>query len=109
MGASSEIDRFRISIGLRARAKALSQRFAMLTEMFGSIRPQYFTDVPVDVWHYEVGAYQVCEKWLKDKQGSALTRAEVQQYRGILVAVAETLPLMAEIDAAIGEGWKDGR
>ena len=70
---------------------------------------QYFTDVPVDVWHYEVGAYQVCEKWLKDKQGSALTRAEVQQYRGILVAVAETLPLMAEIDAAIGEGWKDGR
>jgi predicted helicase len=63
---------------------------------------QYFTDVPVEVWGYEVGAYQVCEKWLKDRQGSALSRAEVQQYRGILVAVAETLRFMAEIDAVIG-------
>ena len=63
---------------------------------------QHFTDVPVDVWGYEVGAYQVCEKWLKDRQGSALSRAEVQQYRGILVAVAETLRFMAAIDAVIG-------
>ncbi len=63
----------------------------------------HFTDVPVDVWGYEVGAYQVCEKWLKDRQGSALSRAEVQQYRDVLVAVAETLRLMAEIDVAIGE------
>ena len=64
---------------------------------------QLFTDVPVEVWDYEVGAHQVCEKWLKDRKGSALTLAEVQQYRGILVAVAETLQLMAEIDVAIGE------
>ena len=66
-------------------------------------RTQRFTDVPVDVWEYEVGAYQVCEKWLKDRKGSALSLAEVQQYRRILVAVAEALQLMAEIDVAIGE------
>ena len=66
-------------------------------------RTQQFTDVPVEVWEYEVGAYQVCEKWLKDRKGSALSLAEVQQYRGILVAVAETLQLMAEIDVAMGE------
>ena len=30
---------------------------------------QRFTDVPVDVWDYEIGAYQVCEKWLKDRKG----------------------------------------
>ncbi len=65
-------------------------------------RTQRFTDVPVNVWEYEVGAYQVCEKWLKDRKGSELSLAEVQQYRGILVAVAETLRLMAEIDVAIG-------
>ena len=64
---------------------------------------QRFTDVPVEVWEYEVGAYQVCEKWLKDRKGSALSRDEVQQYRSILVAVAETLRLMAAIDVAIGE------
>ena len=64
---------------------------------------QHFTDVPVDVWNYEVGAHQVCEKWLKDRKGSALSHAEVRQYRGILVAVAETLRLMEEIDEIIEE------
>ena len=59
---------------------------------------QYFTDVPIEVWDYEVGAHQVCEKWLKDRRGSALSRDEVRQYRGILVAVAATLRLMEEID-----------
>ena len=59
---------------------------------------QYFTDVPMEVWEYEVGAYQVCEKWLKDRLGEALRYEDVRQYRAILVAVAETLRVMAEID-----------
>ena len=65
---------------------------------------QHFTDVPADVWNYEVGAHQVCEKWLKDKKGSALSYDEVRQYRSILVAVAETLWLMEEIDQIIEGG-----
>ena len=62
---------------------------------------QYFTDVPVEVWEYEVGAYQVCEKWLKDRRGEALSHAEVRQYRAILVGVAETLRVMGEIDSVL--------
>ena len=62
---------------------------------------QHFTDVPADVWEYEVGAYQVCEKWLKDRKGSALSRDEARQYRSILIAVAETLRLMEAIDEII--------
>ena len=64
---------------------------------------QYFTDVPVEVWEYEVGAYQVCEKWLKDRRGEVLRREDLQQYRAILVAVAETLTVMAEIDSVLWE------
>ena len=64
---------------------------------------QRFTDVPIDVWNYEVGAHQVCEKWLKDRKGSALSYDEVRQYRGILVAVAETLRLMEDIDEIVEE------
>ena len=60
---------------------------------------QYFTDVPLEVWEYEIGAYQVCEKWLKDRRGEVLSHAEVRQYRAILVAIAETLAVME----AIGE------
>ena len=62
---------------------------------------QSFTDVPSEVWEYEIGAYQVCEKWLKDRRGEALSHAEVRQYRAILVAVAETLRVMAEIDGVL--------
>ena len=62
---------------------------------------QYFTDVPEKVWEYEIGAYQVCEKWLKDRKGEELHHANMRQYRAILVAIAETLAVMDDIDAAL--------
>ncbi len=65
---------------------------------------QYFTDVPVEVWEYEIGSYQVCEKWLKDRRGKVLSHEDVRRYRAILVAVAETLGVMAVIDAVLWDG-----
>jgi predicted helicase len=62
---------------------------------------QHFTDVPEAVWEYEIGTYQVCEKWLRDRRGSTLSHAEVRQYCGILVAIAETLRIMGEIDKVV--------
>ncbi len=62
---------------------------------------QHFTDVPENVREYEIGAYQVCEKWLKDRKGEALRHEDVRQYRAILVAIAETLSVMDEIDAVL--------
>ncbi len=62
---------------------------------------QHFTDVPGNVWEYEIGAYQVCEKWLKDRKGEELCHEDVRQYRAILVAIAETLTVIVEIDAVL--------
>ena len=62
---------------------------------------QHFTDVSEAVWEYEIGAYQVCEKWLKDRRGEVLRHEDVRRYRAILVAVAETLAVMAEIDSVL--------
>ena len=62
---------------------------------------QHFTDVPESVWEYEIGAYQVCEKWLKDRRGETLRHEDVRQYRAILVAIAETLSVMSEIDSVL--------
>ena len=62
---------------------------------------QHFTDVPAEVWEYEIGAYQVCKKWLQDRKNTLLSHAEVRQYCGILVAIAETLRVMAEIDEVL--------
>ncbi len=68
---------------------------------------QYFGGVPKAVWEFHVGGYQVCEKWLKDRKGRKLTYEDIQDYQKTVVALSETIRLMAEIDAAIEthDGW----
>ena len=61
-------------------------------------RTQYFSDVPLAVWEFEIGSYQVCEKWLRDRRGEALSHAAIRQYRQVLAAVSETLRVMQAID-----------
>ena len=63
---------------------------------------QHFANVPVDVWEFEVGAYQVCEKWLRERRGHRLSAAEIVAYQRMLCAVGETLRLMGEIEAVGG-------
>jgi hypothetical protein len=60
-----------------------------------------------DVWTFEIGAYQVCEKWLKDRRGRKLTPQDVQHYRRILTSVASTIGLMAKVDDVVEKhgGW----
>ena len=63
---------------------------------------QYFGGVRVAVWNFHIGGYQVCEKWLKDRKGRKLTYEDKRHYQQIIVALNETIRLMAEIDALIG-------
>jgi len=62
---------------------------------------QYFAGVPKTVWEFHIGGYQVCEKWLKDRKGRKLTYHDIQHYQKIVVALNETIRLMAEIDGLI--------
>jgi predicted helicase len=62
---------------------------------------QYFVGVPKNVWGFHVGGYQPCQKWLKDRKGRKLAYDDMQHYRKIVVAQAETIRLMVEIDAVI--------
>lgn len=68
---------------------------------------QYFEYVPPEVWEFHVGGYQVCQKWLKDRKGRALSSDDVAHYQYIVAALAETIRLMAEIDTVIISqgGW----
>ena len=59
---------------------------------------QYFTDVSEAVWEFEIGAYQICKKWLEIRDGTPLSYLEIRQYQQILMAVAETIDIMAELD-----------
>ena len=64
-------------------------------------KTQYFEGVPKDVWEFHIGGYQVCEKWLKDRKARTLSWDDIQHYQKIVVALKETIRLMAEIDALI--------
>ena len=68
---------------------------------------QYFGGVPAAVWSFHIGGYQVCEKWLKDRKGRTMTYEDIQCYQKIVVALNETIRLMAEIDKVIETqgGW----
>jgi len=62
-----------------------------------------FTGVPENVWNFYVGGYQVCQKWLKDRKGRTLSDEDILHYQRIVVALKETIELMAKIDEAIPE------
>jgi hypothetical protein len=66
-----------------------------------------FRGVPEAVWNFHIGGYQVCEKWLKDRKGRTLSEDDIAHYQKIIVALAETLRLMKEIDEIIEAhgGW----
>ena len=68
-----------------------------------------FHGVPADVWHFQVGGYQVCHKWLKDRKGRTLSDEDIAHYQKIVVALNETIRIMAEIDNVIEAhgGWPD--
>ncbi|MBE2257279.1 MAG: hypothetical protein IAE88_00375 [Rhodobacteraceae bacterium] len=66
-----------------------------------------FQGVPENVWNFHIGGYKVCEKWLKDRKGRTLSDDDIAHYQKIVVALSETIRLMAEIDRVIDAhgGW----
>jgi predicted helicase len=66
-----------------------------------------FRGVPEAVWNFHIGGYQVCEKWLKDRKGRTLSAEDIAHYHKIVIALTETIRLMAEIDQVIEThgGW----
>ena len=70
-----------------------------------------FKGVPEEVWDFHIGGYQVCHKWLKDRKGRTLSDEDIAHYQKIVVALHETIRIMAEIDEVIEihGGWRAAR
>jgi predicted helicase len=66
-----------------------------------------FQGVTENVWNYDIGGYRVCEKWLKDRKSRRLSKDDIAHYQKIVIALAETIRLMKEIDEVIEQhgGW----
>ena len=70
-------------------------------------KTQYIEGVPLEVWEFHIGGYQVCQKWMKDRKGRKLEFNDIKHYQRMVAALAETIQLMGQIDEIIDEhgGW----
>ena len=61
---------------------------------------QYFDHIPENVYQFQIGGYQVLEKYLKDRKERILTLTEVKTVRNTVKALAFTIEQMQTIDDA---------
>ena len=68
-------------------------------------KTHYFEGVEPEVWKYQVGGYQVMDKYLKDRKGRSMD--DPRHYIHIATALAKTIEIQQEIDAIYPEVEKD--
>ena len=66
-------------------------------------KSRYFEGVSKDVWQYQIGGYQVCSKWLKDRKGRRLSLDEIKHYCKIVTALQKTMEIQREVDGIYPE------
>ena len=59
---------------------------------------QYFEGITEEVWQYQIGGYQVCDKWLKDRKGRILSLDDIRHYCKVVTAIKNTIEIQKEID-----------
>lgn len=65
----------------------------------------YFEGVEPEVWQYQIGGYQVMDKYLKDRKGRKMD--DPRHYIRIATALAKTIEIQAEIDVIYPEVEKE--
>jgi len=66
-------------------------------------KEQYFEGIAEEEWEYQIGGYQVCDKWLKDRKDRILSLDEIQTYCRIVTAIKKTIDIQAAIDEVYEE------
>jgi predicted helicase len=61
-------------------------------------KEQYFEGITKEVWEYRIGAYQVMEKYLKDRKGRKLSLDEINHYMKVAKAIRLTIEFQESID-----------
>jgi len=59
---------------------------------------QYFEGVPEEIWEYQIGGYQVCRRWLRDRKGRGLSLEDIKHYCKIVTSLQKTIQIQKEID-----------
>jgi predicted helicase len=61
-------------------------------------KDQYFDGVTEEIWNYQIGGYQVCDKWLKDRKGRILSLDDIRHYCKVVTAIKKTIEIQKKID-----------
>jgi hypothetical protein len=61
-------------------------------------KDQYFEGVGEHIWRYDIGGYQVCNKWLKDRKGRILSLGDVKHYCKVVTAITKTIEIQKAIE-----------
>ncbi|MBA2123813.1 DNA methyltransferase [bacterium Unc6] len=61
-------------------------------------KDQCFEGIEKDVWEYQIGGYQVLNKWLKDRKGKTLSLNDIKHYCQIATALKKTIEIQKNID-----------
>lgn len=59
---------------------------------------QYFEEVPQEIWQYQIGSYQVCRKWLKDRKDRCLSLEDIKHYCRMVTVLQKTIEIQQKID-----------
>lgn len=62
----------------------------------------YISGIPLQVFDFQIGGYKVLDKWLKDRKGEILKKADFDRYLEIVQILDFTILQMEKIDLA----WK---
>ena len=68
---------------------------------------QYFEGIKQEVWKYQIGGYEVCYKWLKDRKGRKLSLDDIKHYCRIATALQKTIEIQQVIDNIYPEVEKE--
>ena len=62
---------------------------------------QYFEGISRELWEYQIGGYQVLDKWLKDrkKTDKPLSADDIKHYCRVATALKKTVNIQIEIDS----------
>jgi hypothetical protein len=64
-------------------------------------KEQYFDGISKEVWEYRIGAYQVMEKYLKDRKGRKMTVDEIEHYMRVAKAIRMTIEVQRKVEEVL--------
>jgi hypothetical protein len=70
-------------------------------------KDQYFDGVSEGIWKYQIGGYQVCDKWLKDRKGRVLSLDDIRHYCKVVTSIGKTIEFQKAIDEIFSEVEKE--